>query len=176
MDPGLTSYVQQVGQRLSVVSDRKLPYEFAVLNNSIPNAWALPGGKICITRGMLGRLDSEDGLAAAQHRRLAEEGRVSIRNVRREANEKLKTMAKDKHVSQDEERRGHDAIQKTTDKFTAKVDAWRKASADSDLSARQLLNYLKQWLTLHIVELLPAVAPERGNAVCKCRTCPESQL
>jgi len=56
----------------------------------------------------------------------AEDARVAIRNVRREANEKLKTMAKDKHVSQDEERRGHDSIQKTTDRFTAKVDELAK--------------------------------------------------
>lgn len=56
----------------------------------------------------------------------AEDARVAIRNVRRDANEKLKTMAKDKHISQDEERRGHDSIQKTTDKFTAKVDELAK--------------------------------------------------
>jgi len=52
----------------------------------------------------------------------AEDARVAIRNIRREANDKLKSMAKEKHVSQDEERRGHDSIQKTTDKFIAKVD------------------------------------------------------
>ncbi len=64
MDPGLTSYVQQVGQRLAAVSDRKLPYEFVVLNNSIPNAWALPGGKIAVNRGLLTQLKSESELAA----------------------------------------------------------------------------------------------------------------
>jgi len=64
MDPGLTSYVQQVGQRLAAVSDRRLPYEFAVLNNSIPNAWALPGGKIGVNRGLLTQLKSESELAA----------------------------------------------------------------------------------------------------------------
>ncbi len=64
MDPGLTTYVQQVGQRLAAVSDRKLPYEFAVLNNSIPNAWALPGGKIAVNRGLLTQLKSESELAA----------------------------------------------------------------------------------------------------------------
>jgi predicted Zn-dependent protease len=64
MDPALTSYVQQVGNRLAAVSDRKLPYEFAVLNNSIPNAWALPGGKIAINRGLLVQLKSESELAA----------------------------------------------------------------------------------------------------------------
>ncbi len=64
LDPGLTAYVQGVGQRLAAVSDRKLPYEFAVLNNSIPNAWALPGGKISVNRGLLTELKSESELAA----------------------------------------------------------------------------------------------------------------
>ena len=58
--------------------------------------------------------------------KLAEEARVAVRNVRREANDTLKGLAKDKKVSQDEERRGHDLIQKTTDKFTAKVDELAK--------------------------------------------------
>ncbi len=64
MDPGLTAYVRQVGERLAAVSDRRLPYEFAVLNNSIPNAWALPGGKIAVNRGLLTQLHSESELAA----------------------------------------------------------------------------------------------------------------
>ncbi|MGH8243826.1 MAG: M48 family metalloprotease [Steroidobacteraceae bacterium] len=64
LDPGLTAYVQRVGNRLAAVSDRKLPYEFAVLNNTIPNAWALPGGKISVNRGLLVQLKSEAELAA----------------------------------------------------------------------------------------------------------------
>jgi ribosome recycling factor len=54
--------------------------------------------------------------------KLAEEARVAVRNIRRDANDRLKALAKDKKVSQDEERRGHDQIQKITDKFIAKVD------------------------------------------------------
>jgi predicted Zn-dependent protease len=64
LDPALTAYVQEVGQRLAAVSDRKLPYEFTVLDNSIPNAWALPGGKIAVNRGLLTELKSESELAA----------------------------------------------------------------------------------------------------------------
>ncbi len=64
IDPELTRYVQDVGHRLAAVSDRELPYEFVVLNNSVPNAWALPGGKIAINRGLLTELDSEAELAA----------------------------------------------------------------------------------------------------------------
>ena len=58
--------------------------------------------------------------------KFAEDARVAIRNVRREANDKLKGLAKDKKVSQDEERRGHDTIQKSTDRFIGKVDELTK--------------------------------------------------
>ena len=58
--------------------------------------------------------------------KLAEDARVSVRNVRREANDKLKAVAKEKKISEDEERRGHDQIQKATDRFTAKIDELTK--------------------------------------------------
>ncbi len=64
VDPGVTAYVRGVGQRLARVSDRQLPYEFAVLNSSVPNAWSLPGGKIAINRGLLLELQDEAELAA----------------------------------------------------------------------------------------------------------------
>lgn len=64
LDPGLVDYVQQVGQRVAAVADRDLPYEFSVINESVPNAWALPGGKISINRGLLTEMDSEAELAA----------------------------------------------------------------------------------------------------------------
>jgi predicted Zn-dependent protease len=63
-DPELTRYVNEVGQGLAAVSDRALPYEFVVLNSSVPNAWALPGGKIAVNRGLLVELESEAELAA----------------------------------------------------------------------------------------------------------------
>jgi predicted Zn-dependent protease len=68
--PELTAYVNEVGQKLVAVSDdilvkpRDLPFEFTVLNNSVPNAWALPGGKIAINRGLLTELRNEAELAA----------------------------------------------------------------------------------------------------------------
>ncbi len=64
LDPELTKYVNKVGQKLAAVSDRKLPYEFVVINNSVPNAWALPGGKIAVNRGLLTELNNEAELAA----------------------------------------------------------------------------------------------------------------
>jgi predicted Zn-dependent protease len=62
--PDLTTYINEVGQKLAAVSDRKLPYEFVVLNNPVPNAWALPGGKIAVNVGLLTELKSESELAA----------------------------------------------------------------------------------------------------------------
>lgn len=52
----------------------------------------------------------------------AEAARVSIRNVRRDANAELKEMLKAKKMTEDEERRMSDAVQKQTDKFVAEVD------------------------------------------------------
>ena len=66
LDPELTAYVQEVGNRLAERARRRdeLDFEFSVLNDSVPNAWALPGGKIVINRGLLTELDSEAELAA----------------------------------------------------------------------------------------------------------------
>lgn len=65
VEPQLTAYVREVGQKLARVSDRaQLPYEFVVLNESVPNAWAMPGGKIAVNRGLLTELKSEAELAA----------------------------------------------------------------------------------------------------------------
>jgi predicted Zn-dependent protease len=63
-DTTVTAYVRQVGARLAAVAERPLPYEFVVLNNSELNAWALPGGKIAVNRGLLAELGNEAELAA----------------------------------------------------------------------------------------------------------------
>lgn len=53
----------------------------------------------------------------------AEQGRVSIRNVRRDSNDKLKALVKSKDISEDDERRAQDDIQKLTDHAIKKLDA-----------------------------------------------------
>ena len=52
----------------------------------------------------------------------AEDAKIAIRNIRRDANEQLKKLVKDKAISEDDERRASDDIQKLTDKFVADVD------------------------------------------------------
>jgi ribosome recycling factor len=58
--------------------------------------------------------------------KLAEEARVAIRNVRREAKEKIKALLKDKKISEDDERRSETELQKLTDRSTQKVDELQK--------------------------------------------------
>lgn len=69
-----------------------------------------------------------------QARGEAENARVAIRNVRRDALAQLKDLLKDKEISEDEERRGQDEIQKVTDKFIADVDK-ALAQKETDLMA-----------------------------------------
>ena len=53
----------------------------------------------------------------------AEQARVAVRNIRRDANNDFKALLKEKEISEDEERQAGDAIQKLTDKYVAEVDA-----------------------------------------------------
>jgi ribosome recycling factor len=73
---------------------------------------------------------------AKQVGKMAEDARVAVRNVRREANDKLKAMVKDKKapITEDEERRGHDQIQKTTDKFIARIEELLKKKEQEIMS------------------------------------------
>ncbi|MGI9322518.1 MAG: M48 family metalloprotease [Pseudomonadales bacterium] len=64
-DHELQAYVDRVGQRVAEVSSRpELEYTFTVINDDMINAFALPGGFIYITRGMLAHVNSESQLAA----------------------------------------------------------------------------------------------------------------
>jgi ribosome recycling factor len=47
---------------------------------------------------------------------------VAVRNLRRDANEQLKKLVKDKAISEDDERRAQEDIQKLTDRFVAEID------------------------------------------------------
>lgn len=64
-DPELAAYVEAVGKRLAAASERpELPWTFRVVDDPAVNAFALPGGFIYVTRGLLGTLNTEAELAA----------------------------------------------------------------------------------------------------------------
>jgi len=67
---------------------------------------------------------------------VAEDHRVSIRNIRRDANDNIKRLAKDKKIAEDEDRRGHDETQKLTDNYMLKLDQLAKAKEKEILEIR----------------------------------------
>ena len=60
-------------------------------------------------------------------KKIAEDSRVSIRNARRDANEMLKELEKEKEISEDDLKRSHDEVQKITDEFIGRIDSIIKA-------------------------------------------------
>ena len=67
---------------------------------------------------------------------IAEDHRVALRNVRRDSNESVKKLLKDKLISEDEDRRAHDEIQKLTDANMGKIDALSKAKEKDILEVK----------------------------------------
>jgi predicted Zn-dependent protease len=77
-DKALAAYVNLVGQKVAAVSNRpNLDYTFTVLDSPIVNAFAVPGGYVYITRGLLEKLNSEDELAGVLGHEI---GHVSARD------------------------------------------------------------------------------------------------
>jgi len=59
----IQNYVNNIGLKIAKVVERKVPYKFYVVNSGIVNAFALPGGPVVITRGLLLQIDNESQLA-----------------------------------------------------------------------------------------------------------------
>src|SRR5216684_986909 len=71
---------------------------------------------------------------AKQVHEIAEEHRTAIRNIRRDQNDKLKKMLKDKAISEDNERDGLDEVQKLTDNYISKIDELSKSKEHEIMS------------------------------------------
>ena len=69
-----------------------------------------------------------------QAKQEAENARVAIRNIRRDANSDFKELEKEKEISEDEQRRAEDRVQKLTDKYIAEVEAVLKVKEQDLLS------------------------------------------
>lgn len=97
----------------------------AVIDKAIRNSdlGLNPASSGHVLRVPLPPLTEERRLALIkQMRGSAEESRVAIRNIRRDANNHIKSLLKDKAITEDEERRAEDLVQKITDKFISDVD------------------------------------------------------
>jgi ribosome recycling factor len=67
---------------------------------------------------------------------IAEDHRVALRNIRRDSNEHIKKLAKDKKITEDDDRRGHDEMQKLTDSYIQKLDQAAKTKEKEILEIR----------------------------------------
>jgi ribosome recycling factor len=71
---------------------------------------------------------------AKQVHEIAEEHKIAVRSVRQDANSMLKSMAKDKEISEDNERYGLDEVQKLTNTYTSKIDELAKTKEQEIMS------------------------------------------
>ena len=78
------------------------------------------GDLIRVPMPMLTEERRKDLIKVVRHE--TEEARVAVRNIRRDANTELKNLLKDKEISEDDNRRGEESIQKLTDKYIAEMD------------------------------------------------------
>ena len=86
-DNQLNAYVNSVGQKVAASSDRtNIPYHFAIVDSSDINAFALPGGYVYITRGLLVKLENEAQLAAVLGHEI---GHVNARHSMKSMQQKL---------------------------------------------------------------------------------------
>lgn len=95
--------------------------EKAILKSDLGLNPATSGDIIRLPMPMLTEETRKDYIKQARSE--AEKGRVSIRNIRRDANGSIKELLKEKMISEDEDRGGQDQIQKITDKYIAEVDS-----------------------------------------------------
>jgi ribosome recycling factor len=94
--------------------------EKAIMTSDLGLNPATAGSVIRIPMPMLTEETRKNFIKSARHE--AEATRVSIRNIRRDANDQLKSFLKEKDISEDESRRAEEEVQKLTDRFVADVE------------------------------------------------------
>jgi ribosome recycling factor len=73
------------------------------------------------------------GEIVKQAKAMSEKAKVAVRNIRKDSNDKVKKLEKDKELSEDESKKAHDEIQKITDNHVAKIDELLKVKEDDIL-------------------------------------------
>jgi ribosome recycling factor len=94
--------------------------EKAILNSDLGLNPSTAGTVIRVPLPPLTEERRKDLIRIVRHE--AEQARVAVRNIRRDANSELKEMAKEKLISEDDERRGEEMVQKLTDQHTKDID------------------------------------------------------
>jgi ribosome recycling factor len=108
------------------------PVEKAIRDADLGLNPATDGEQIRVPMPMLTEERRRDLIKVVRNE--AESARIAVRNVRRDANEHLKKLLKDKSVGEDDERRAQDDVQKLTDRFITEIDSALQAK-ETDLLA-----------------------------------------
>jgi ribosome recycling factor len=108
------------------------PIEKAIRDSDLGLNPATNGDLIRVPMPMLTEERRRDMIKIVKNE--GEDAKVAVRNIRRDANEQLKKLLKDKEVGEDEERRAQDEVQKLTDRFVAEIDKALQAK-ETDLMA-----------------------------------------
>ncbi|MEX0584709.1 MAG: ribosome recycling factor [Natronospirillum sp.] len=104
--------------------------EKAIMKSDLGLNPSTAGNNIRVSMPMLTEETRRDFIKQAKHE--AENGRVSVRNARRDANSDIKELLKEKEVTEDEARIGEEQIQKLTDQYIADIDQ-RLEAKEADL-------------------------------------------
>ncbi len=96
------------------------PIEKAIRDSDLGLNPATNGDLIRVPMPMLTEERRRDLIKVVKNE--GEDAKIAVRNIRRDANEQLKKLLKDKEVGEDEERRAQDDVQKLTDRFVAEID------------------------------------------------------
>ena len=108
------------------------PIEKAIRDSDLGLNPAINGDLIRVPMPMLTEERRRDLIKVVKSE--GEDAKVAVRNIRRDANEQLKKLLKDKEVGEDEERRAQEEVQKLTDRFVAEIDKALQAK-ETDLMA-----------------------------------------
>ncbi|MBI4808158.1 MAG: ribosome recycling factor [Nitrosomonadales bacterium] len=108
------------------------PIEKAIRDSDLGLNPATNGDLIRVPMPMLTEERRRDLIKVVKNE--GEDAKIAVRNIRREANEHLKKLLKDKAVGEDDERRAQDDVQKLTDRFVAEIDKALQAK-ETDLMA-----------------------------------------
>ncbi len=96
------------------------PIEKAIRDSDLGLNPATNGDLIRVPMPMLTEERRRDLIKVVKNE--GEDAKIAVRNIRRDANEQLKKLLKDKEVGEDDERRAQDDVQKLTDRFVAEID------------------------------------------------------
>ena len=132
IDPGEPTLITRLDVRIEGAGEQEPAILMAVGNLPVEIGMQLVHAEYERARQLLRAVAVDSGYREArflqnevrviQARNEAESARVSVRNARRDANSMLKELVKDKEISEDDERRAQDNVQKLTDDFVARVE------------------------------------------------------